>query len=114
MKKLVDGGAGGALTVFATTHHSILTTLAYTDPWSRFENASVEFDDRQLAPTYRLLWGVPGRSCALGIASRLGMPGEIIADARSRLGSDETAVSSIIAQLEVRRGVVLADSVSFV
>lgn len=57
----------GALTV-ATTHHSIMTGLKFDDP--RFENASVEFDEAALAPTYKLLWGIPGRSNALNIASR--------------------------------------------
>ena len=68
MRRLVSGGVGaGALTV-ATTHHSILAGLKFEDP--RFENASVEFDEVALAPTYKLLWGIPGRSHALNIASR--------------------------------------------
>lgn len=62
------GGMGaGALTI-ATTHHSIMTGLKFDDP--RFENASVEFDEVALAPTYKLLWGIPGRSNALNIAQR--------------------------------------------
>lgn len=58
---------GGALTI-ATTHHSIMTGLKFEDP--RFENVSVEFDEIALAPTYKLLWGIPGRSNALNIALR--------------------------------------------
>jgi DNA mismatch repair protein MutS2 len=51
------GPANGALTI-ATTHHSIMTGLKFDD--GRVENASVEFDEDKLAPTYKLLWGVPG------------------------------------------------------
>ena len=65
-----------------TTHHGRLKSLKYGD--RRFENACVEFDDASLRPTYRLLWGVPGRSNALAIASRLGMPSDVIDGAREK------------------------------
>jgi len=52
------GPCNGGLTI-ATTHHSIMTGLKFDD--GRVENASVEFDEEKLAPTYKLLWGVPGR-----------------------------------------------------
>ncbi|BDI17401.1 hypothetical protein ANSO36C_32030 [Nostoc cf. commune SO-36] len=52
----------------ATTHFGELKALKYED--ERFENASVEFDERTLSPTYRFLWGIPGRSNALTIALR--------------------------------------------
>jgi len=60
----------------ATTHFGELKALKYED--QRFENASVEFDDATLSPTYRLLWGIPGRSNALAIALRLGLKAEVV------------------------------------
>lgn len=58
LKRLVRGGVGAGALTLATTHHSTMTSLKFEDP--RFENASVEFDDQALAPTYKLLWGIPG------------------------------------------------------
>jgi DNA mismatch repair protein MutS2 len=51
LQALVQGGPGGAALTVATTHMGALTSLKYEDP--RFENASVEFDEAKLAPTYR-------------------------------------------------------------
>jgi len=64
----------------ATTHYGELKALKYEYPW--FENASVAFDPDTLAPLYRLQWGIPGRSHALVIAQRLGLPVEILERAR--------------------------------
>lgn len=66
----------------ATTHYGELKALKYED--ERFENASVEFDDLKLAPTYRLLWGIPGRSNALSIAQRLGLKSAVLEQAKNR------------------------------
>ncbi|CAI5517857.1 unnamed protein product, partial [Closterium sp. Naga37s-1] len=93
--------SGGALLTMATTHHGQLKTLKYRD--ARFENASVEFDDERLAPTYRLLWGIPGRSNALNIAQRLGLPGEIISAARELQGSAKMQVNEVITAMEEAR-----------
>ncbi len=85
----------------ATTHFGELKALKYQD--DRFENASVEFDDVSLSPTYRLLWGIPGRSNALAIASRLGLPDDIIANAKTHAGGASQEVNEVIAGLEAQR-----------
>ena len=82
----------------ATTHHGRLKTLKASDP--RFENACVEFDDASLRPTYRLLWGVPGRSNALAIASRLGMPSDVIDGARGLLGEQDADEHDVLVELQ--------------
>lgn len=101
LQRLVEGGPGGAGLTVATTHMGLLTTLKYRDP--RFENASVEFDEASLRPTYRVLWGIPGRSNALNIAARLGLPADILADARQRLDPESASVAGIAADMEASR-----------
>jgi DNA mismatch repair protein MutS2 len=85
----------------ATTHYGELKALKYQD--DRFENASVEFDDNSLQPTYRLLWGIPGRSNALAIAQRLGLTGEIVELAQNTAVGDKEDVNQVIAALEAQR-----------
>ena len=90
------------LLTVATTHYGELKALKYQD--ERFENASVEFDDNTLQPTYRLLWGIPGRSNALTIAQRLGLDSAIVESAQSLVGSTKTQdVNEVIAALEAQR-----------
>jgi DNA mismatch repair protein MutS2 len=94
--------ADHALLTIATTHYGELKALKYQD--ERFENASVEFDDATLQPTYRLLWGIPGRSNALAIAKRLGLHSEIVAEAQTRVGvSASEDINRVIAALEAER-----------
>ena len=93
--------ADHALLTIATTHYGELKALKYQD--ARFENASVEFDDRTLSPTYRLLWGIPGRSNALSIAQRLGLNDVIIAEAKTRIGGLSEDINNVIAGLEEQR-----------
>ncbi|MDJ0578844.1 endonuclease MutS2 [Crocosphaera sp.] len=93
--------ADNAQLTIATTHYGELKALKYED--SRFENASVEFDDRSLSPTYRLLWGIPGRSNALSIAQRLGLDIDIIDEAKTRIGGLSQDVNDVIAGLEAQR-----------
>ncbi|MEL6787667.1 MAG: endonuclease MutS2 [Cyanobacteria bacterium J06607_15] len=92
-----------SLLTVATTHYGELKALKYQD--ERFENASVEFDDSTLQPTYRLLWGIPGRSNALTIAQRLGLDTEIIEEAQSLVGTTGSSedVNEVIAALERQR-----------
>ncbi len=93
--------ADTALLTVATTHFGELKALKYQDP--RFENASVEFDNVSLAPTYRLLWGIPGRSNALTIAGRLGLSDAIIDNAREYIGIAPHQVEQVIEGLEAQR-----------
>ncbi|CCH65500.1 Recombination inhibitory protein MutS2 [Richelia intracellularis HM01] len=93
--------ADNAQLTIATTHFGELKSLKYED--ERFENASVEFDEITLSPTYRLLWGIPGRSNALMIASHLGLKLEIIKQAESKLVRGTNEVNQVIAGLEAQR-----------
>ncbi|MFZ9973110.1 MAG: endonuclease MutS2, partial [Vulcanococcus sp.] len=86
----------------ATTHFGELKALKYND--TRFENASVAFDVETLSPTYRLQWGIPGRSNALAIASRLGLDGVVLEEAQQLLAPrGEGEVNQVIAGLENQR-----------
>ncbi|MGA7668783.1 MAG: endonuclease MutS2 [Nitrolancea sp.] len=90
----------GALAI-ATTHYSELKTFAYAT--DGVENASAEFDLATLRPTYRLITGVPGRSNALAIAQRLGLPAEIADDARSYLDPRAEHVDDLLSHILERR-----------
>ena len=93
--------ADNAQLTLATTHYGELKALKYND--SRFENASVEFDSVSLSPTYRLLWGIPGRSNALTIAKRLGLKSEIVDKAQEKVGGASEDINQVISGLEAQR-----------
>ena len=93
--------ANHAQLTIATTHFGELKALKYED--DRFENASVEFDESTLSPTYRLLWGIPGRSNALTIALRLGLKPEVVEEAKTQVGEATDEVNQVIAGLEAQR-----------
>ena len=94
--------ADRARLTIATTHFGELKALKYADP--RFENASVAFDVDTLSPTYRLQWGIPGRSNALAIARRLGLGEPVLQLAAAQLEPlGEGEVNQVIAGLEDQR-----------
>lgn len=85
--------------VVATTHYSELKAFVHSR--AGMENASVEFDPETLAPTYRIQMGLPGRSNALEIAARLGLPENILARARGEfLRHDDVRVEDLLRDLE--------------
>jgi len=87
--------------VVGTTHYSEVKAYAYATPG--VENASVEFDVQTLAPTYKLMVGVPGRSNALAIARRLGMPEAVLARAHGLLDPDEVRADALLQDIRRRR-----------
>ena len=92
--------------VIATSHYGELKTYAFVT--EGVQNASVEFDERTLSPTYRLLQGIPGSSNAFAIAGRLGMPESVLDNARLALtGTDETA--DLLRELEEGRRQAVAE-----
>lgn len=97
---IVPGQLGACLT-FATTHHGQLKALKYEH--EEFENAAVEFDEADLRPTYKLLWGVPGRSSALQIATRFNLSVDVIEEAREVLGEGLVSLDDTISKLETAR-----------
>ena len=84
--------------VMATTHYTELKTYAIGT--EGVENASCEFDIKSLAPTYKLMIGIPGSSNAFAIAKRLGMPDEITNAAREGMDENQLNMERIISQLE--------------
>ena len=90
----------GALTI-ATTHHDRLKTYASTTPG--IVNGAMEFDQENLRPTYKLLTGVPGMSCGIDIARRLGLPTRVIDHARNEMTPEARQAGDLIAYLHRSR-----------
>lgn len=97
MDDLVDRG----VTTLVTTHHPELKI--YSHEKNGVSNASVEFNLETLAPTYRLIVGLPGRSNALAIAERLGLPSRIIERARSMVTSDDLIADDLLDEIHKTR-----------
>ncbi|MBX3062085.1 MAG: endonuclease MutS2 [Anaerolineae bacterium] len=89
------------VTTLVTTHHPELKI--YSQNKFGVRNASVEFDLETLRPTYHLVIGIPGRSNALSIATRLGLPTDIITDARSMVGVEDLVADNLLDELHKSR-----------
>ena len=87
--------------VLASSHYSQLKVYAFDTP--RVGNASVEFDVETLSPTFRLVIGLPGRSNALAIASKLGLPTEIVERARTSISPADLEADVMLAQVRAAR-----------
>jgi len=94
--------------VLCSTHLGEISQWALRHP--RFQNASVQFDEERLAPTYRLLVGMPGQSRALTIAAKLGLPAFILEHAEKVLGQREQDWREFLRQLEADRLRVMAEA----
>jgi DNA mismatch repair protein MutS2 len=89
------------ITTLVTTHHPELKAFAHSTPG--VVNASVEFDLETLRPTFHLTMGLPGRSNALAIAQRLGMPEPIISSARSELSPTDLKAEDLLDEIHRQR-----------
>lgn len=87
--------------MIATTHYADLKSYAHNTPG--VQNASVEFNAETLSPTYRLMIGVPGRSNALAIATRLGLDRRIIDRARDVVPAQELQADALLAAIQRER-----------
>jgi DNA mismatch repair protein MutS2 len=89
------------ITTLVTTHHPELKAYAHSTPG--VVNASVEFDLETLQPTFHLTIGLPGRSNALAIADRLGLPDEIVAKARAEINPSDLRAEDLLDEIHRQR-----------
>lgn len=95
--RLIENGAK----LMVTTHYQELKVFAINTP--NVENASCEFDIESLRPTYRLIVGSPGKSNAFAISESLGMPKDIIEEAKLKVSDANTRLEEVIEKLETAR-----------
>lgn len=95
--RLISSGAR----LMVTTHYQELKVFAIDTP--NVQNASCEFNIETLRPTYRLIVGSPGKSNAFAISESLGMPSDIIAEARTHVDEANTRLEEVIGKLEAER-----------
>lgn len=98
---ILDNMHSKAIRTMATTHYSELKVYALSTPG--VENACCEFNVETLSPTYRLLIGIPGRSNAFAISSRLGLSDQIIESAHMHMTEDQESFEELMADLDKRR-----------
>ncbi len=89
------------ITTLVSTHHPELKSFAHT--MEGVQNASMEFDLDTLKPTFRLSIGLPGRSNAIAIAQRLGMPEDIVNEARSEIRPEELQVDDLLDEIRLQK-----------
>jgi len=107
-RAILSGLLGRGITTFVATHYPELKTFAHTTPG--VVNASLEFNVQTLRPTYKLTLGLPGRSNALAIAQRLGLPQEIIEAARSEINPDDLRADKLIGDIHRQRKIAFKES----
>jgi DNA mismatch repair protein MutS2 len=103
LETLADAGAR----VVTTTHFNLLKEMAEVDP--RFENASVEFDPRSLAPTYRLRMGAAGASSATAVAARMGLRADVLERANALLEREDRRLDRMLSELAASRAALEAE-----
>jgi len=86
--------------VFATTHHGNLKLVANSQ--AGFENAAMEFDNKNLLPTYKFVQGIPGSSYAFEIAQRLGFDETFLKTAKQYLNEDKNSIEKLLIEVEAR------------
>ena len=96
------------ITTLVATHYPELKTFAHSTPG--VVNASLEFNVQTLRPTYKLTLGLPGRSNALAIAQRLGLPLEIVEAARAEVDPDELRADKLLGDIHRQRKIAFRES----
>ena len=108
---IIDDLLAKGIKSVVTTHYSELKVFAHTNILTT--NACMEFDDQTLKPTYRLLLGIPGRSNAFEIASRLGLGNTIIENAKKHVSQDNIQLEELLVGLQQKTGMLESETKLF-